>query len=211
MLQRRIPVPTGAGQVVIAASAFGPYTTRLLSFTDLADWPLVFPPDPVEVATIVGTTLDVGTATAGQVLSWTGTAFDWITPSAGGSPGGSTTQIQYNDGGSFAGNGDLTWNDSIKEFVAGDYGNTISRTHLQISPSTGELIANASAGTVKLGDVGERSNLTILVIDDANEWATFTKDFYITNAAKGIVLKDSADVYWRITVDTSGALQVNAV
>ncbi len=147
----------------------------------------------------------------GDMLRPAGSA--WFTQgfAGGGSPGGATTHIQYNDGGSFSGNGDLTWNGSIKEFVAGDYGNTISRTHLQISPSTGEWIANASAGTVKLGDVGERSNLTILVIDDANEWATFTKDFYITNAAKGLVLKDSADVYWRVTVNTDGTLAVNAV
>ena len=86
MLQRRIPVPTGAGQVVIAVSASGPYTTRSLSFFDLADMPATFPPDAADVATIIGTTLDVGSASPGQVLSWSGSAFEWV--DAGGGSGG---------------------------------------------------------------------------------------------------------------------------
>lgn len=54
------------------------------------------------VATAAGTT--------GQFLGAnTGAAPTWQTPSGGGSPGGSTTQIQYNSSGSFAGSSVMTF------------------------------------------------------------------------------------------------------
>ena len=51
--------------------------------------------------------------TSGQVLTsgGTGSAVSWTTP-AGGSPGGSDTQIQYNDGGSFGGSSVMTFDDT---------------------------------------------------------------------------------------------------
>lgn len=51
--------------------------------------------------------------TNGQVLTSTGNATPpaWTTPSTG-SPGGATTNIQYNDAGAFGGEGDFTWNSS---------------------------------------------------------------------------------------------------
>ena len=53
---------------------------------------------------VVDARLTTSTATSNQLLSWTGTAYDWIDPPAsGGSPGGSNTQLQINDNGSFGG------------------------------------------------------------------------------------------------------------
>jgi hypothetical protein len=61
--------------------------------------------------------------TTGQVLAKnSGTDFDysWATPSGGGgSPGGSTTQIQYNNAGAFAGSADFTWDDTTKALTIG--------------------------------------------------------------------------------------------
>ena len=56
-------------------------------------------------------TLNVTTTggSAGEYLDSTG---NWSTPPTGGSPGGSDTQMQYNNGGSFGGTTGLTWDDS---------------------------------------------------------------------------------------------------
>jgi hypothetical protein len=39
----------------------------------------------------------------------------WSTPAAGGSPGGSTTQVQFNDGGAFGGNAAFTYNKTANQ------------------------------------------------------------------------------------------------
>jgi hypothetical protein len=59
-------------------------------------------------------TLPAAVGTANQVLqiaSVTGNdaTLQWATVSGGGSPGGSTTQIQFNDAGAFAGDSEFTW------------------------------------------------------------------------------------------------------
>jgi hypothetical protein len=43
----------------------------------------------------------------------------WETPAGGGSPGGADTQIQYNNGGAFGGEADLTWDDTGKAVTIG--------------------------------------------------------------------------------------------
>lgn len=51
------------------------------------------------------------TGQSGRILSNDGTNPQWIVGGSGGStPGGSNTQIQYNNSGSFAGSSSLTWN-----------------------------------------------------------------------------------------------------
>jgi hypothetical protein len=49
------------------------------------------------------------TSNSGKYLTTNGTTTSWATVSGGGSPGGSTTQIQYNSTGSFAGSANLTF------------------------------------------------------------------------------------------------------
>lgn len=60
------------------------------------------------------TVVSVSAATApssGQVLTATSsTAATWQTPSGGGTPGGSDTHVQYNDGGAFGGEAAFTYN-----------------------------------------------------------------------------------------------------
>ena len=53
---------------------------------------------------VVDSRLTTSTATSNQLLSWTGTAYDWVDPPAsGGSPGGNNTQLQINNNGAFGG------------------------------------------------------------------------------------------------------------
>jgi hypothetical protein len=74
----------------------------------------------------------------------------------GGSPGGSTTQVQFNDGGAFAGDADLTWNKTTNVLgVTGDVnlsdGGTYTTTLQTITPTAARTISLPDAtGTVAL-------------------------------------------------------------
>ena len=65
--------------------------------------------------------LNVSEATANQILSWSGTDYSWISQI---SPGDPDTAIQINDGGSFTGYADLTYNVSSQTLTA----NNVSAT-----------------------------------------------------------------------------------
>ncbi len=100
---------------------------------------------------LVDSRLTTSTATSNQLLSWTGTAYDWVDPPAsGGSPGGSANQLQYNDGSGFAGSnlkyssnldGSLEWTDAN-----GTSGARISCYHPTISGGDGSILFYAGAG-----------------------------------------------------------------
>jgi hypothetical protein len=52
---------------------------------------------------------------------FTGTLDEVSAGGGGGTPGGSDTQVQFNDGGAFGGDADLTWDDTGKVLgVGGD-------------------------------------------------------------------------------------------
>ena len=60
----------------------------------------------------VDTHLGVSGASSGYVLSWNGSAYAWVAQSTGGgstSPGGSNTQVQFNNSGNFGGSSNLTF------------------------------------------------------------------------------------------------------
>lgn len=58
-----------------------------------------------------GAATRLANGTAGQVLQSNGTTLapTWVTPSSGGTPGGSNTQVQFNDSGAFGGSANLTF------------------------------------------------------------------------------------------------------
>lgn len=74
----------------------------------------------------------------------------------GGTPGGSDTQIQFNDGGAFGGSADLTWDDTAKELGVGgdinlDDGGTYSTTLQMVTATANRTISFPDAtGTVAL-------------------------------------------------------------
>jgi hypothetical protein len=89
----------------------------------------------------------------------------FITP-GGGTPGGSTTEIQYNDSGAFAGSADLTWDDTGKVLEVGgdidlDDGGTYTTTLQTITPTAARTISFPDAtGTVGLVG-GSSGNLVV--------------------------------------------------
>jgi len=93
----------------------------------------------------------------GQVLEYDSATSTWVnaTPS-GGTPGGSDTQVQYNNAGSFGGSADLTWDDTAKELGIGgdinlDDGGTYTTTVQTVTPTANRTISFPDAtGTVAL-------------------------------------------------------------
>ena len=74
----------------------------------------------------------------------------------GGTPGGADTQVQFNDGGSFGGSADLTWDDTGKTLTVGgdidlDDGGTYATTLQVITPTADRTISYPDAtGTLAL-------------------------------------------------------------
>lgn len=86
--------------------------------------------------------------TSGQVLKKnTGTDYDYSwaadsTGAGGGTPGGSDTQIQFNDGGALGGDADLVWNKTTNDFILGGTNTGITMngiTNEPSAPSSGTL------------------------------------------------------------------------
>ena len=66
--------------------------------------------------------LNTSSASSGQILSWNGSDYAWVADQTGGggstSPGGSNTQVQFNNSGSFGGSANFTF-DGTNITVAG--------------------------------------------------------------------------------------------
>ena len=95
------------------------------------------------------------TGNNGKYLTTDGTNTSWATVSGGGSPGGSDTQVQFNDSSSFGGDSDFTWNKTtniltIAGIRFGRGGGAIA-TNLAIGPNT---IAGTATGqrNIAIGD-----------------------------------------------------------
>ena len=98
--------------------------------------------------------------TDGQALVWDQTMGHWMpgTVSGGGSgtPGGSTTQVQFNNAGAFAGDSTFTFNSTTDTLsvsnldVSGTFQNTASGTPTVLSANDLVLQADTSAGEIRL-------------------------------------------------------------
>lgn len=91
-------------------------------------------------------TLPAADGTSGQVLSTNGTGtLSWATASSGGTPGGSNTQIQFNDSGSFGGDADFTWNKTT---------NTLTINSINVSKGASGISTNLFIGTAAASTTG---------------------------------------------------------
>jgi hypothetical protein len=119
---------------------------------------------PAEATAALGlktatTTVSVSAAaapTAGQVLTATsGTAATWQTPGGGGGIGGSDTQVQFNDGGSFGGDAGLTYNKTTDTLTAGTFsGSGASLTTLNASNLSSGTVASARLPNPQTSAIG---------------------------------------------------------
>jgi hypothetical protein len=92
--------------------------------------------------------------TSGQVLSSTGTATAWVTPS-GGSPAGTTGAVQFNNAGAFAADSaNFFWDDTNDRLGIGTNAPT---TALQVNTSSASLngiLINQTGGTSNFSSIG---------------------------------------------------------
>ena len=101
-----------------------------------------------------GTTTFVAAPTVtNSYLKWNGTALGWDTVSGGGggggTPGGSNTQVQFNDGGSFGGDAGLTYDKATDVLtVAGSFNGPHNGTVGATTPSTGAFTTLSASSTV---------------------------------------------------------------
>lgn len=100
-------------------------------------------------ATLTGTlTAGGGVGSSGQVLQSTGTGVQWATVSA--SPGGSNTQVQFNDSGVFGGNAGFAYNKTTNALTVGTFATPGSVIFPTSTSQTITLQPSASTGTYAL-------------------------------------------------------------
>jgi len=98
------------------------------------------------------TILDTSNAagTAGQVLSSTGTAIQWVNPPAAVGPAGSNTQVQYNNGGVFGASAAFTFDPATNTLGANQMTTSIIRPETIEDPSgssglSGQLLSSTGS------------------------------------------------------------------
>jgi len=94
--------------------------------------------------TVASARLGTGTASSSTFLRGDGT---WAEVSGGsGAPGGSTTQVQYNNAGAFAGSGNFTWNNTDGRLLIGTASTTANSSQKFQVTSTGTGTQSDMAG-----------------------------------------------------------------
>jgi len=138
----------------------------------------------------VDTHLNVSGASSGQILSWNGTDYAWVADQTGGgggggTPGGSDTQVQYNNSGAFGAEADFTYNAST---------NTLSVVNLVATniTATGAGTQTISAGANIELDATNR----VLVTDTPFRLASFT-----TTTRNAIASPANGDMIYNTTTN----------
>ena len=126
------------------------------------------------------------------IVAWNGSDFEKV---GGGQAGGSTTQVQFNNGGNFDGSSGLTWN-----------GSTLTATNL----SAGSLTLTGSPLPIASGGTNSSATATLGGVG----YGTGTAHAYTAAGVAGKVLTSNgaAAPTWEDTVApvvASGALQIN--
>ena len=94
--------------------------------------------------------LNQANPTSGYVLSWNGSDYAWVAQSGGGgTPGGSDTQVQFNDGGSFGGDSGFTYNKTTDELTVGSVTTTGASPNLSAAGNLG-ITTTASNGNITI-------------------------------------------------------------
>ena len=160
-----------------------------------------FDPESVDSGSIAGLGSYLGITSTGQIV---------LTSSAGGdgSPGGSDTQVQYNNGGSFGGVASLTYNDSTGHLTVIDdkklYFGTNNDAYIEYDEDdTDELILSGAQGGIDIqAPDGVADGLTIsaggaayVTLDTTSGEQVVTANKELVLAAGGIINDDQKLVF----------------
>lgn len=111
------------------------------------------------------TVVSVSAATApssGQVLTATAsTTATWQTPSGGGTPGGSTTQLQYNNAGAFGGMGGTAWDDTNRSLAIGGATVTANKPVFDITQTFNNAAATMQVVNINLTNTASSSTSAV--------------------------------------------------
>ena len=211
---RTITLPDASGTVCVSASgnmaldANGNMTTLATVYTD----------SDVDVH------LNTSTATSGQILSWTGTDYDWVADQTGGggggTPGGSNTEVQFNNAGAFAGDSDFTYNSTTNVLTVGSIVSNAagtptitSNSAVNISVGSSVIIQqNSGGGGFRVGNMttAERNSLTaangeIVYNTSDNQFEVYQNGAWVTMVSTPGIASVLADT----TPQLGGDLDVN--
>lgn len=136
----------------------------LLSYNDLKDLPTLWKNvasrdyDLTELKDV-----SITSPTNGQVLKYNSTTRKWTNDTdTGGAPGGSDTEVQFNDGGSFGGDAGLSYNKTTDTLTIGTGAGTgtLVSDSLKARGSGGLLLESSNGTDVLLLGAGSGSNAT---------------------------------------------------
>ena len=124
-------------------------------------------------------TLPSAIGTNGQILETDGSGnLSWVTPSSGGTPAGSDTEIQFNNAGSFGASSDLAWDGtalSAPQIIVTDKGTVTQTTSL----STGVTL-NKPAGVITLLSGGSISSDAVASFTVTNSYVSASSVVIVT-------------------------------
>ena len=155
----------------------------------------VFTYTPPDINSSVDTHLNQSNPTSGYVLSWNGSDYAWVAQTGGGgTPGGSTTQVQFNNAGAFGGDSDFTYNSTTNTLTVPN----ITATNLNV---TGSGSTTISAGANIELDATNR----VLVTDTPFRLASFT-----TTTRNAISSPANGDMIYNTTTNQLESYENNA-
>ena len=157
-------------------------------------------------ATSITYTLPTADGSSGQVLQTNGSGvMSWVTASGGGTPGGSTTELQYNNAGAFGGISGATTNGTAVTFATA----TLIAANITASGSGGFSIKNNSAADVAIFGAGGGTGVSLV---GGTNIATGSADYWQFTGGTGVATAtatgSSTDINFAIVPKGSGAVVI---
>jgi len=153
------PGVSGATFHIASSAALAPFNIVELS---------AVPTEPISGDTYIDDGTNTGSGNAGW-RRYTGSAWEDITAAAAATPGGSDTQIQYNNGGAFGGIDKFTWDDTDLTVVSGtvlnvtEINNNADFIHINASGGTATGNVRLSGNQFTIGRTGDNPLGTSLI------------------------------------------------
>ena len=152
----------------------------------------------------------VDTPTDGQIAAYQSSSgeFEWVDSSSGGSPGGSSGSIQYNDGaGGFAGSSKMIYDDTDAKITLSTAGNTL---FIDAAGSPQLKFDGTGTGNIPAiaGDGGETGGTGLLLLGNdtvSNNYMWFNK-----GADQIQIIAPTSSESIKISSDNGGNIEITA-